>query len=77
MSIGYSVPEGGWRRRHDGVRELTRLELLEVSLVTAPANPYALVSGAKARSLVYPERLELGVERLKFQVHLFEAKYGS
>ena len=71
LSIGYSVPEGGWRRRRDGVRELLKVELLEVSLVTAPANPYAFVTGAKAQSSADPERLALELERLKFQTFTF------
>ena len=44
LSIGYSVPAGGWKDRHDGVRELHDVDLLEWSLVPLPANPHALVT---------------------------------
>ncbi len=47
MSIGYRVEPGGQRRAADGVRELTKLRLLEVSLVGVPANPEAVLTGVK------------------------------
>ena len=56
LSIGFSVPAGGARRRQDGVRELSEITLLEVSLVTVPAEPLAQVASVKAsgRSVVPP-----------------------
>ena len=48
LSIGYSVVECAWEMR-DGeeVRVLKAIELYEVSIVTVPANPAALVTTAK------------------------------
>jgi HK97 family phage prohead protease len=48
LSIGYSVPPGGSKRRGDGVRELTKVALYEVSLVSLPAEPRAQVTAVKA-----------------------------
>lgn len=47
MSIGYSVREGG-ERQVGPIRELTRLKLYEVSLVSVPMNPLATIGVAKA-----------------------------
>jgi HK97 family phage prohead protease len=44
ISIGYVTRDAEWK---GGNRLLTDIELWEVSLVTFPANPYALVSGVK------------------------------
>lgn len=46
FSIGFDTIKS--RKGSDGVRELTELRLWEVSLVTFPANPEAVVTGAKA-----------------------------
>jgi hypothetical protein len=46
LSIGYRTQESH-RDAKTGVRVLTKLALLEVSLVTFPANDYARVSGVK------------------------------
>ncbi len=46
MSIGFSIPvEGSFTE--NGIRFIKAIELFEVSLVTFPANPMALVSGFK------------------------------
>lgn len=45
MSIGYKVID--FRINNEGIRELIKLELIEVSLVTFPANPMAQVTGFK------------------------------
>lgn len=47
LSIGYRVPPGGARRAADGVRELLKLELIEVALTIMPANTEATVTGVK------------------------------
>ena len=77
MSIGYAILPGGSRMAKDGTRELTRLRLLETSLVPLAMNELAVAFAAKSRSNVDPERQTLLLERLRFQMHLFEAKYGS
>lgn len=48
LSIGYMVPAGGRKSRDDGVSELHKIDLREVSIVTVPANRAALVTGAKS-----------------------------
>lgn len=47
LSIGYGVPEGGARMAEYGVRELTRIKLYEISLVSVPMNPLATIGVAK------------------------------
>ena len=44
MSIGYSCEDREYR---DGIRLLKKLKLYEISLVTEPANSYALVTSVK------------------------------
>jgi HK97 family phage prohead protease len=46
LSIGYRTQES-YREQKSGVRVLTKLDLLEVSLVTFPANDLARVSAVK------------------------------
>jgi len=48
MSIGFTIPAGGARLRGDGVRELIAVDLIEVSLVSIPADPRAVVREVKA-----------------------------
>ena len=48
MSIGFRIPPGGAEVDADGIRRLKQIELLEVSLVTFPANPQARVTGFKS-----------------------------
>ena len=50
LSIGYMVPAGGRKSRDDGVSELHKIDLREVSIVTVPANRAALVTGSKSES---------------------------
>lgn len=47
MSIGYTVVE--WAMR-DGVRLLEKLKLWEISLVTTPMNPKAVITGLKSNA---------------------------
>ena len=46
MSIGYSVPDGG-AKFVGGVRQLSKIDLWEVSLVTFPANDQARITEVK------------------------------
>lgn len=41
LSIGYSIPEGGYHWDDDGIRHLLKVDLREGSVVTFPANPLA------------------------------------
>ena len=47
LSIGYDVLPEGFEIRSDGVRELTKLKLWEVSTTVFPMNPLAQVSSVK------------------------------
>lgn len=47
VSIGFSIPAGKSRIRADGVREIQEVKLMEVSLVTFPANTQAKIQGLK------------------------------
>lgn len=47
MSIGFTAPPGGVEPRDDGGRTFTKINLLEISLVTIPANPKAIVTSVK------------------------------
>jgi HK97 family phage prohead protease len=66
LSIGYRVPAGGARLRADGVRELVRLELVEVALTIMPANLNALVTGVKHAARVGLSDEEFERRRAKF-----------
>jgi uncharacterized protein len=59
LSFGYLVVEAG--QGVDGVRELKALDLFEISLVTAPANPDTRIVSMKSR----PERARVGVPQRK------------
>lgn len=48
LSIGFAIREGGFRRLEGGGRELTGVDLWEVSLVTFPAARRARVTGVKS-----------------------------
>lgn len=48
LSIGFVTPEGGRRYLGKGAWALDEVDLVEVSLVTAPANRNAVVTGVKA-----------------------------
>lgn len=52
FSIGYAIPPGGSEYTNDGTRLLKEIDLMEVSLVTIPANPMAQVTGVKDNSLL-------------------------
>lgn len=54
LSIGFDIPDGGWREREDGVRELIKINLREVSFVTFPADAAAR-GGLKASDLTERE----------------------
>ncbi|UYO49662.1 HK97 family phage prohead protease [Rhodopseudomonas palustris] len=56
LSIGYRVMPGGAKAGPNGIRILTELDLLEVSIVAFPANQGARVTGAKS---MYRSRAEL------------------
>ncbi len=49
MSIGYTVPDGGWRMVN-GARHLSMIDLHEISLVAVPANPGARITEIKRAS---------------------------
>lgn len=49
LSIGYKTRESDWR--HGGVRELRRLDVFEVSIVSRAMNPLARVEAMKAARL--------------------------
>jgi uncharacterized protein len=48
FSIGYLTPPGGRKDRGDGTFDLVEVDLVEVSVVTIPANPRAKIQGAKS-----------------------------
>jgi len=54
LSIGYKVED--YRYRDDGVRELHEIELLEVSLVTLPAQAEATVTDVKCIDCLGPSQ---------------------
>lgn len=58
MSIGYWIPQGGASPDTRGGRIITRIELLEVSVVTLPMNVGARIVDAK-REFLGPERSAL------------------
>lgn len=47
MSVGFTIASGGARLRHDGVREIAAIDLAEISLVSVPADPRAVVREVK------------------------------
>lgn len=50
LSIGFVVPDGGRKYAGDGTFELLDIDLVEISVVTAPANRGARISSVKALS---------------------------
>lgn len=74
LSIGFTIPEGGYQYRDDGVREITRVDLYEVSLVAVPANADAVVTGAKCASCAPAGSSLIAAKALAEQVILEEAK---
>ncbi len=69
LSIGFGIAPGG-SRFVGNVRELLKLDLLEVSLVAIPANERALVTAAKARG-IDPEELALRIEALRLKTFMY------
>jgi uncharacterized protein len=51
LSIGFRVPEGGWTYQNS-VRHLKAIDVLEVSLVSIPANGLARITGVKTADQV-------------------------
>lgn len=49
MSIGFSILDS--ENKSNGIREISRVKLWEISLVTIPANPMANITGMKAAQL--------------------------
>lgn len=47
LSIGFIIPEGGREYAGEGIFNLKKIELLEVSIVAIPANPLARITGVK------------------------------
>lgn len=71
LSIGFRVPKGGATIDRDtGTRRLKEIELLEISLVTFPANPQARVTGVKAQLDAGELPSERDMERLLRQAGL-------
>ena len=48
LSIGYVIPDGGAKSRDDGGRDLSRIDLIEVSFTGSPAEPQAIVTAWKS-----------------------------
>lgn len=48
LSIGYDIPPGGFNIDEHGIRHLTQIELLEISVVTWAMNDQALITDFKA-----------------------------
>lgn len=76
LSIGYVAKEWSVRTQpHEPKRSLKKVELIEVSLVTNPANPKARVSGVKSDSELIREFEQLamrgaGMSRSAVRQHL-------
>lgn len=60
LSIGYRVPPGGAVVDEKGNRHLKLVDLYEVSIVTLPMNPRAVVTGVKADADMLIEKLKAG-----------------
>lgn len=68
LSIGYRIPAGGAKENDDGIRELSEIDLVEISIVQNPADSAALITGMKAEietidSFKEAERFLRDVER--------------
>lgn len=48
LSIGYVIPSGGAQKGDDGIRRISQVDLVEVSLTPTPANINAQVSSVKS-----------------------------
>lgn len=47
LSIGYRIPKGGSEEK-DGIRHLSQIDLVEISIVQNPADSQAMITGLKA-----------------------------
>jgi HK97 family phage prohead protease len=56
FSFGYLIPEGGAVKRADGVREIRRLDVLEITATAAPMNNGTRVLNTKAATDPDPDR---------------------
>jgi hypothetical protein len=56
FSFGYLIPEGGAVKRADGVREIRRLDVFEITATPAPMNNGTRVLNTKAATDPDPER---------------------
>lgn len=50
LSIGFTTPEGGRQYVGEGVFHLSKVDVLEISVVAIPANPLARITGVKSLS---------------------------
>jgi HK97 family phage prohead protease len=48
FSFGYLIPDGGAVKRADGVREIRKLDVFEITATAAPMNPQTRVLSTKA-----------------------------
>ena len=58
LSVGYQTPPHGSTMAKDGARELSEMELFEISVVTVPMNEYTLAVAKSANHIF--ERLKAG-----------------
>ena len=79
LSIGFYIPQGGSQFDRNGVRVIKEIELVEVSLVSLPANPRArLASAPKADSLTDAlAKLQEFADRGDNVVELFPNKHND
>lgn len=67
MSIGYRIPPNGAKYDPSGIRQLVKVDLIEVSLVAVPANPKAMITRTKGvpdvRELEHWLSAEAGLSR--------------
>ena len=65
MSIGFMIPDGGAEVRDNGVRYISKVNLMEFSLVTWPMNEAAVITGVKSLEPKEIERVlrEAGLSR--------------
>lgn len=74
MSIGYKTINREYR--DDGVRVLTEVELIEVSIVTVAANPLAKVTTIEKKEETSAKKLEeMNTQELQIEFEKAEAKY--
>lgn len=69
LSIGFDLPNAGAVSYQNGKRYLGEVRVHELSLVSVPAQPAALISGVKSLSQVASWLAGVGVEQLGEEVH--------